>query len=221
MDKEHEFIRAVAREIGGTRQLPTPCHDELAAAALVLKVALDGRCPRCGRPAAVVERRAARCEHGHVFSVTRGTALHRTKISLPHWLTAIWHLHVDRHALSARTFALRYALRHATAWSLMHRVRRAFIVSTPRERGVEGPITHARQSPIVCVSRDGASLVVTEPGETPCPDVGAISREASAILGRARAWLTDVFCGVSTRYLHLYLAEFVARFGRPPAVAQG
>lgn len=217
MEQELDLIRAFARVLLPERLPPPACFDDVEAARLTLQVTRGDRCPRCGAGARVIDRRTARCEGGHRFSITAGTPLQRTKLRLSHWLLAVWHLHVDLEPLSARAFSRRYRLRHATAWALMHRVRRAFISTTPRHRGSSGRIARrngVKTAPVIAASRDGESLVLVEEAVVGSPGGARSAPETSAILGRARAWLTTVFCGVTERYLHLYLDEFVDRFGR-------
>lgn len=215
MEPNNELVRALARAIGPSRLLPAVCQSNEAAARLVLTVAFESLCPRCRSPAAVDGARTAKCESGHSFSLTRGTALHRTKVAFSHWLTAIWHLHVDKQPMSARMFAFRYGLRHPTAWALMHRVRRAFVAIAPRQRGTLAPIARRAGARPVLVAREGGELVLVDPRDVDRPGGDWSPREGTLVVGRLRAWLTEHYCGVSERYAHLYLAEYAARFRRP------
>jgi len=214
---EEDLIRALARALQHARHPPLSTRSPLAAARVYLRVAHGGRCPRCRGQARAVDGRSGRCTRGHAFSLTRGTPLQRTKISLPHWLAAVWHLHVDREAISAKTFSVRHTLRHVTAWSLLHRVRRAFIAATPRERGAAAPVAHRINARVVSASRDQGALVLVDVVLVGRPGGRSHARESSLFLGRLRATLTHVYCGVRDRYLALYLAEFAARFGRQQA----
>jgi len=151
-----------------------------------------------------------------MFSITSGTELSRTKIPLRFWFAAIWHLHVDKESISALGFARRYGVRHATAWKLMHKVRAGFIMPTPRARGATAPFARrngAKTARLVNAARDEGALTLIDDVALSSPG-GPHARESAAVLGRLRAWLTTVYCGVRERYLHLYLAEFASRFGR-------
>lgn len=222
MSPDTDLIRALARALGQSHAPPPSCLDERKAARLLLQVAFDRRCPRCRKTAFVVDGRNARCHGGHRFSLTRGTALQRTKVPLTSWLRAVWHLHVDTASISARAFSRRYRIRHATAWRLLHRVRAAFVHATPSLRGVVGKVAcrrAARSNAHVLVARARRTTVVVDDVDLFPPTSVRGSPEAALFLGQLRSWLNATFFGVTDRYLTLYLAEFSARVGRASARA--
>lgn len=219
---EEQLIRALSCALAKSRPQTAPSVSPRGATRLVLDAAFGGRCPRCGRGAIAVDQRFARCSAGHRFSVTVGTPLQGTKVALTHWITAVWHVHIDLEPCSARSYSRRYGLRHATAWSLMHRVRRALPTITPRLRSAAGLVARRNGAATAttvaaCRNEEGLSLVADM--ELRCPAHGC-APENALVLGRLRAWLTTTFCGVGERYLELYLAEFAARFGRVAAYEQ-
>lgn len=139
MEQELDLIRAFARALRPERLPPPACFDDIEAARFTLELTRGDRCPRCGAGACVVDRRSARCDVGHRFSITAGTPLQRTKVRLSHWVLAVWHLHVDLEPLSARAFSRRYRLRHATAWALMHRISSRVHLGDAQASRIEWP----------------------------------------------------------------------------------
>lgn len=90
----------------------------------------DGyRCPRCGSGKAfeLARRFLWQCKScGQQSSVTAGTALHRTRISLRDWFWAAYLIGTHGPGLSALQLKRQLGLtRYETAWTLMHKLRRS------------------------------------------------------------------------------------------------
>lgn len=88
-------------------------------------------CPYCGAERISRHREALRddrwqcqrCERS--FSVTVGTIFHRTHVDLQKWFLLISLMLSAKKGLSAMQAARDLEMRHATVWSMMHRVRKA------------------------------------------------------------------------------------------------
>lgn len=65
----------------------------------------------------------ARC--GKQYSVTAGTVMHRTKVSLVEWFWAAWTLGEDKRGVSALRLSKMLGRRYETVWRLMHKLRTA------------------------------------------------------------------------------------------------
>ena len=58
------------------------------------------------------------------FSLTSGTAMHRTKLPLGQWLRAIWLVVASSKGVSARKLGEMLGITYKVAWHLGHRIRR-------------------------------------------------------------------------------------------------
>ena len=58
-------------------------------------------------------------------SVTAGTILHRTKLPLAKWFWAAYLMAQDRRGVSAAHVARELGLHYATAWNMLHKLRRS------------------------------------------------------------------------------------------------
>jgi len=98
-------------------------------------------CARCGRggPPWRGSRRRLGCRAcGHETTVTAGTLFQGTRTPLRRWFAAAWHVSTADGGVSARR--LQRALQlgsYETAWTMLHRLRRAMVRSgRPRLEGV-------------------------------------------------------------------------------------
>jgi transposase-like protein len=57
------------------------------------------------------------------FSITSGTAMHRTKLPLGQWLRAIWLIAASSKGISARKLSEMLGITYKVAWHLGHRIR--------------------------------------------------------------------------------------------------
>ena len=100
-------------------------------------------CPRCGQRRAyeLVRQRRWQCVGcRHQVSLTAGTILHNTKISLTVWFWAAYLMTTDKRGLSALLLQRQLALRrYETAWMMLHKFRRAMVnfVRDPLQGEVE------------------------------------------------------------------------------------
>src|SRR5262249_55741482 len=90
----------------------------------------DGfRCPRCGDRDAdeVAARGLLQCRScRHHTSVTAGTVLHRTRVSLQLWFAAAYLVTTHTPGFSAVQLQRQLGLsRYETAWTVLHKLRRA------------------------------------------------------------------------------------------------
>lgn len=87
------------------------------------------KCRKCGCDKAYqlkVEPRVFMCAHCNFQeSVTAGTLLHRTKLPLVKWFWAAYMLAQDKRGVSAMHVSRELNLRYATAWTMLHKLRRA------------------------------------------------------------------------------------------------
>lgn len=87
------------------------------------------RCRKCGGEKAYqlrVEPRVFMCSRCNFQeSVTAGTLLHRTKLPLVKWFWAAYMLAQDKRGVSAMHVSRELNLRYATAWTILHKLRRA------------------------------------------------------------------------------------------------
>jgi Transposase zinc-ribbon domain/ISXO2-like transposase domain len=98
-------------------------------------------CPRCGAagsPWRGTRRRLVCRACGHQTSVTAGTLFHGTRTPLRQWFAAAWHMATAEQGVSARRLASELRLgSYETAWTMLHRLRRAMVRSgRPRLEGV-------------------------------------------------------------------------------------
>lgn len=87
------------------------------------------KCKKCGcaRPYQLkVEPRVFQCSNcAHQESVTAGTLLHRTRTPLVKWFWAAYLLAQDKRGVSAMHVSRELNLRYDTAWTMLHKLRRA------------------------------------------------------------------------------------------------
>lgn len=215
-----DLIRAIALRLPRTRP---PTSDEARAAFLA--VAHDGICPACRAPDPRVHGRQ------RVFcptcctttSLTARTPWHGVHVDVALRVLAIWHVHVDPETMTADGFARRHRLASSTAWRLFRDARSALVhacVQTSSARTQVLGRTSARNTAHVAIGLDEGELTASLAEDAPpVPDRPAPL--AAWWLGRLRAWIVDVFRGVTRRYLELYLAEFAARWRRVARVDLG
>jgi transposase-like protein/ribosomal protein L37AE/L43A len=88
-------------------------------------------CPRCGNQSAhkLVELKRWQCTRcRHQVSVTAGTILHNTKLSLTIWFWAAYLMTTDKRGISALLLQHQLGLRcYETAWMMLHKFRRAMV----------------------------------------------------------------------------------------------
>lgn len=86
-------------------------------------------CPKCGvkgEPFNVVTRNLYQCKHcGYQASVTAGTVMEKTRISLQKWFWAMYLMSNDKRGCSATQLSVELGLCYSTAWFLCHRIRSA------------------------------------------------------------------------------------------------
>ena len=86
-------------------------------------------CPRCGGRDAypIVARRLWQCvQCRYQVSVTAGTVMHKTRLSLRLWFWAAYLMATGTPGMSARQLQRQLALsRYDTAWTMLHKLRRA------------------------------------------------------------------------------------------------
>lgn len=88
-------------------------------------------CLRCGhhRTYAIRKQRRWQCAAcRHQASLTSGTVLHNTKISLALWFLAAYLMTTDKRGISALLLQRQLGLRrYETAWMMLHKLRRAMV----------------------------------------------------------------------------------------------
>lgn len=85
-------------------------------------------CPRCGQGKAcrLGPRNLLQCSAcRHQASVTAGTVFHKTHTPLVKWFWAIWMVAQDKGGVSALRLARQLDLRYRTAWTMLHKLRKA------------------------------------------------------------------------------------------------
>ena len=90
----------------------------------------DGfKCPRCGNQRAYVMTRLWQCAAcRHQVSLTSGTILHNTRVSLVLWFWAAYLMTTDKRGISALLLQRQLELRrYETAWMMLHKLRRAMV----------------------------------------------------------------------------------------------
>jgi len=85
-------------------------------------------CPRCGhehisRLKDYHKFECAACEYQ--FSVTSGTFMHKTRVSLRKWLYAVYLICESKKGISAKQIERTIGVSYPTAWHMMHRIREA------------------------------------------------------------------------------------------------
>ena len=87
-------------------------------------------CPRCVQRRAyeLTQQRRWQCAgRRYQVSLTAGTILHNTKIPLTVWFWAAYLMTTDKRGLSALLLERQFAMRHETAWMMLHKFRRAMV----------------------------------------------------------------------------------------------
>jgi transposase-like protein len=86
-------------------------------------------CPSCGGTQAWDTTRGLRhCRQcGTQTSVTAGTLFHRTRLPLPLWFRAIWHVTSQKYGANALGLQRVLGLSYETAWQWLHKLRRAMV----------------------------------------------------------------------------------------------
>jgi transposase-like protein len=85
-------------------------------------------CPDCGHTQGwwLENRRLVECSQCHrQTSVTAGTVFHRARVPLWKWFWAIYQLAQDKKGIAALTLAKQIGVCYATAWLMLHKLRRA------------------------------------------------------------------------------------------------
>jgi transposase-like protein len=91
-----------------------------------------GRKTRTGN---VTQRRLWKCrECRKQFSVTTGTVMHGSKVSLRIWLFVIFEMCANKNGIAAREIERKYGVASRTAWFMTHRLREAM------KRNANGPL---------------------------------------------------------------------------------
>ena len=91
-------------------------------------------CPHCGNVGAYVTNRGFKCkakECQKKFTVTTGTILENTKISLRLWFATIYLATAHKKGISSHQLSRDLNITQKTAWFLLHRVREMFKISAP------------------------------------------------------------------------------------------
>ena len=86
-------------------------------------------CPRCGRSldiSHISTRHTFDClDCRYVFSVTSGTAFHKTRVPLRQWFIAVYLMCESKKGISANQLKRMFGVTYKTAWYLNHRIRNA------------------------------------------------------------------------------------------------
>lgn len=105
-------------------QTENDCIEALAK----LKWPKGFKCPRCGhsKSYSLDDRREVECAKcKHQTSVTAGTLFHKTRTPLLKWFYAIVLISTDKGGVSALRLSKQLGLRYATAWLILHKLRKA------------------------------------------------------------------------------------------------
>lgn len=84
-------------------------------------------CPHCGNKTYSFHstRNLYQCKNcKYQASSTAGTIFHKTRVSLVKWFWIIYLLSSDKRGISTLEVAKKFELRYATAWTMMHKIRR-------------------------------------------------------------------------------------------------
>ena len=104
-------------------------------------------CPVCGAGrAAALKSRAHTYECldcGRQTSITAGTAMHRSKLSLTTWFWAAHLMSTHSNGMSARQFEDQLGLTYKTAWLLTQKLRRSMV--DPNREPLEGSLRLIRR----------------------------------------------------------------------------
>lgn len=98
------------------------------------------QCPKCGHTEAyfMKKRKVFQCYRcRHQTSVTAHTIFHRTHASLRQWFWALFLVGTDKRGCSANRHAKLIGVHYATAWLMIHKIRKAM-----RDRDARYKLTH-------------------------------------------------------------------------------
>jgi hypothetical protein len=163
-----------------------------------------------------------------VVGVYEGTVWYRRRVGVRAILAAIHAVFIAVDTTTSRRFKDRMNLRLDMAWRLLHMARAALPYFAPAARGISAQVLGFEaedNKAVVVVSFGSGRLTFTQPADG--LRKGLADDEAEAIrrrgelplwLGLLRAWLSNVFRGVSKEHLWKYLAEFADRHGRVAVV---
>jgi len=145
----------------------------------------DGfRCPRCGgrKATRLAGRRQWQCRACyHQVSITAGTVMHRTKLSLRMWFWAMFLVGRHKKSISAVQLQADLGFRsYRTAWLLLHKIRSCFGErrAFPLKGVVEVDESLVGSLPAGAIRGRGAPQALV---------VAAVERRADGTLGSARA----------------------------------
>ena len=100
------------------------------------------KCAKCGCEKAYhlrVQPRVFQCSRCNFQeSITAGTILHRTKLPLLKWFWAAYLISQDKRGVSAKHISRELNLHYATAWNLLHKIRRA--LANPDALALQGVV---------------------------------------------------------------------------------
>ncbi len=210
----------------------------------------DGfRCPRCGTGNALLltERRTFVCRgcRKHT-SATAGTTLHGSKVALHDWFQAAWLMTSLKPGISALQLEQQIGLRFATAWLLLHKLRRATV--NPERTLLQGDIEmddawvggvqvglkggHQRAGRtalqiIVAVERRGAALGRVRMAVLPNDDAQSIAAFVASSIAEGSVIYSDAHRGypaaLKGRYTHKPLSQRAMKraTGRHTSAAPG
>ncbi len=85
-------------------------------------------CPECGHNEYyyLKNRKLYQCkECKHQTSITAGTVMHRSRISLKKWFWTIYLTSTDKGGIAATTLSERLKVSYPTAWLMLHKIREA------------------------------------------------------------------------------------------------
>ena len=143
------------------------------------------RCPRCGSDNALLltERRTFVCRacRKHT-SATAGTTLHGSKVPLHAWFQAAWLMTSLKPGISALQLEQQIGLRFATAWLLLHKLRRATV--DPERTLLRGDIE--MNDAWIGGVQAGLKGGHQRAGRTALQVIVAVERRGDASLGRVR-----------------------------------
>ncbi|MFN8628849.1 MAG: IS1595 family transposase [Chloroflexota bacterium] len=143
------------------------------------------RCPGCGSADhfLLARRRIFYCRkcRRHT-SATAGTTMHGSKVALHAWFQAAWLMTSLAPGISALQLSRQLGLRFATAWLLLHKLRRA-TVNPERER-LKGDVE--MDDAWIGGAQAGLKGGHQRAGRTALQVIIAVERRSDASLGRAR-----------------------------------
>src|SRR3972149_6882615 len=165
-------------------------------------------CPRCGHGKAcrLGPRNLLQCSAcRRQASVTAGTVFHKTHTPLVKWFWAIWMVAQDKGGVSALRLARQLELRYRTAWTMLHKLRKAM-----GQRDATYTLTGS-------IEMDDAFFGGAAAGKR---GRGAANKTNEKLpwvhiaISNSKRFLLGPYHGVSHKYLQAYLDEFCYRFNR-------